>query len=321
MNSLDVEVEPEMNLKGSAQLTVRSSYLEVPRLVHATLILVLPTLGVFVAIWLLFHGGVTRLDVCLFAVMYCISFIGITVGYHRYFTHVSFKTSSLVKVILGTAGSTACQGPVNYWVSNHRRHHRFTDKEGDIHSPHYLNGQQLKGLRGFWHSHIGWTFVHEISNTAVAAPDLLRDRTTKWVNDTYYVWVAASFLVPTVIGGAVSHSWRGALTGLIWGGLVRLFVTYHSIHTITSLAHLWGKKEFRDDNQSRNNIWLSIFTWGESWHNNHHTFPGSAMFGLKWWQVDLGGYVIRGMQALRLVWGVRVPSNSVIENRLLKPKQ
>ncbi len=306
-----VRADPAMNLQERAKLTIRSSYLEVPRLIHASLILILPTVGMVAAIVLAAQHGISTVDLWLFFSMYAIAFIGITVGYHRHFTHRSFKTYPFIRFLLGVFGSTACQGPVNYWVSNHRRHHRFTDKQGDVHSP-YIHGQhELHGWRRFWHSHIGWTFSHEISNTAVAAPDLIKDPVVRQINATYYVWVVLSFLVPALIGWLATRSAGGAFSGFLWGGLVRLFVTYHSIHAITSLAHMWGYQKYGSDNQSRNNFWLSIPTWGESWHNNHHAFPGSAMFGLHWWQIDLGGYAICLLRSLGLAWDVRVPSTEI----------
>ncbi|UXY13620.1 fatty acid desaturase [Chitiniphilus purpureus] len=302
-----VRADPAMNIQDGARLTVKSRYLEVPRLVHASAILVLPTLGTALALWYALDHGVSGLDLALFAVMYVVSFVGITVGYHRHFTHRAFKTHDPIRFILGVFGSTACQGPVNYWVSNHRRHHRYTDQPGDIHSPYIQGETPLHGWRRFWHSHIGWTFSHDISNTAVAAPDLIRDPVARTVTSTYYLWVALGFALPAAIGGLVTQSWAGALSGLLWGGLVRLFVIYHSIHAITSLAHMWGHQTYKGGNHARNNFLMSIFTWGEAWHNNHHTFPGSAMFGLRWWQIDLGGYVIQLLRLLGLAWDVRVP--------------
>jgi stearoyl-CoA desaturase (Delta-9 desaturase) len=248
--------------------------------------------------------------------MYAVSFIGITVGYHRHFTHRAFKAPNFVRLVLGAFGATACQGPVNYWVSNHRRHHRFTDKPGDIHSPYIQGDQPLRGFKRFWHSHIGWTFSHEISNTAVAAPDLIRDPVARFVTSTYYYWIVLSFALPAAIGGLVTQSWHGALTGFLWGGLVRLFVIYHSIHSITSLAHLWGYQTYKSENYARNNFLIALLTWGEGWHNNHHTFPGSAMFGLRWWQVDLGAYVIRILRIFGLAWDVKVPTSEMREGKL-----
>lgn len=311
-----VRADPAMNIQQSARLTVKSRYLEVPRFVHASAILVLPTLGVAVAAWHSIAHGVSSLDLTLFFVMYAVSFIGITVGYHRHFTHRSFKSFGPVRFVMGVFGSTACQGPVTYWVSNHRRHHRFTDKPGDIHSPYIHEDKPLSGWRSFWHSHIGWTFSHDISNTAVAAPDLMHDRVARMVSKSYYAWVALSFLLPMAIGGAATGTWTGAFTGLLWGGLVRLFVIYHSIHAITSLAHMWGHQTYKGENHARNNFLLSLFTWGEAWHNNHHTFPGSAMFGLHWWQVDFGGYVIRLLRFVGLAWDVKVPPTEMRDGKL-----
>ena len=300
-----IDQNPAMNFIQEAKLTVSSPYLERIRLIHAFLIFVPPILGTAVACYLAVRNGVSIVALWLLAFFFFASFIGITVGYHRHFTHKSFKAGPVVRFLLGICGSMACQGPVNYWVSNHRRHHMFTDKDRDIHSPYVHDGKRLDFWKGLWYSHIAWTFKHEVSNTAVAAPDLIKDSLARKVNTTYYVWVTASFVAPTVIGGFAAGTWYGALEGFLWGGAVRLFLTYHLVHTITSLAHIFGYQDFDNDDQSRNNIWLAIPTMGESWHNNHHSFPGAATFGLTWWQVDLGAYFIYLLRFLGLAWDVR----------------
>lgn len=310
-----VDKNPEMNTLTQAKLTVVSSRLERVRRIHAFMILVPPLFGAALAGWLAWERGVSTTALVLLGVFFYWTFIGITVGYHRHFTHRSFQSPAVVRFLLGVAGSMACQGPVNYWVSNHRRHHMFTDKDQDIHSPHVFRSRTLQFWSGFWHSHVAWTFNHQISNTAVAAPDLLRDPVARRVNATYYVWVALSFLLPTAIGGLMAHSWYGALEGLLWGGAVRLVLSYHWINTITSLAHMFGYQDFDNGDQSRNNIWLSIPTMGESWHNNHHSFPGSAAFGLRWWQIDLGLYVIYGLKVFGLARDIKRPPAQLIAQK------
>jgi stearoyl-CoA desaturase (delta-9 desaturase) len=313
-----VDKNPAMNMVTGAKLTVVSRKLERVRRVHAFMILVPPIAGTALAAALAWEHGVSRTALALLAVFFYWTFIGITVGYHRHFTHKSFQSPAFVRFLLGVAGSMACQGPVNYWVSNHRRHHMFTDKDEDIHSPHVFRAKRLGFWSGFWHSHVAWTFNHQISNTAVAAPDLIRDPVARRVNETYYLWVVLSFLIPTVVGGLVAQSWYGALEGLLWGGAVRLFLTYHWINTITSLAHIFGYQDFANGDQSRNNIWLCLPTMGESWHNNHHSFPGSAAFGLRWWQVDLGLYVIYGLRVLGLASDIKRPPSDLVAQKSIR---
>lgn len=311
----DVDQNPAMNTLTQAKLTVVSGRLERVRRIHAFMILVPPVFGAALAAWLAWRNGVSTTALVLLAVFFYWTFIGITVGYHRHFTHRSFQSPALVRFLLGVAGSMACQGPVNYWVSNHRRHHMFTDKDQDIHSPHVFRSRRLQFWSGFWHSHVAWTFNHQISNTAVAAPDLLRDPVARRINATYYLWVALGFLLPAAIGGFMAQSWYGALEGLLWGGAVRLVLTYHWINTITSLAHMFGYQDFDNGDQSRNNLWLSIPTMGESWHNNHHSFPGSAAFGLRWWQIDLGLYVIYGLRLFGLAHDIKRPPSRLIAQK------
>jgi len=289
------------------RLGVRAESLNRPQRVHATAILVLPTIGAVLAGWLAFQYGVSRAALLSCVVMYSVSWIGITVGYHRYFSHRSFRAAPLVEAMLGIFGSIACQGPLNYWVSNHRRHHQCSDQEGDIHSPHIRGTTPIKSWVGFLHSHIGWTFSHEITNTAVIAKDIMTNPLAARVNKLYYLWIALGFLVPGAVCGLVTGTWYAFFEGVLWGGFVRLLLCYHSTNTITSLTHLFGSQPFKSRDQSRNNLWLALPTWGEAWHNNHHAFPTSAIFGLNWWQFDLGAIFIRSLQAAGLAWDVRRP--------------
>jgi stearoyl-CoA desaturase (delta-9 desaturase) len=319
MSNIDItpiDQNPPMNLIKEASLTVSSPHLERVRQIHAFMIFIPPIVLTALAIYLGVERGVSSTAIWLLVGFFLANFIGVTVGYHRHFTHRSFKAWSIVRFALGVCGSMACEGPVNYWVSNHRRHHMFTDKDRDIHSPHIHAGRRLGFWAGLWHSHIAWTFRHEVSNTAIAAPGLLRDPVAKAVSSTYYVWVAAGFVLPALIGGYVSGTWYGAVEGFLWGGAVRLFLTYQLVHTITSLAHIFGYQDFNNGDQSRNNIWLAIPTFGEAWHNNHHSFPGSATFGHKWWQVDLGAYFIFLLKLLGLAWDVKTVAADAMNRKM-----
>jgi stearoyl-CoA desaturase (delta-9 desaturase) len=319
---MTLETKDPLETKGSfklghARLSVEGENLAKPQRVHAFAILVLPLVGVAAAAWLAVRDGIGAAELISLAVMYSVSWIGITVGYHRHFSHRSFRAHPVVRGMLGIFGSIACQGPINYWVSNHRRHHQYSDKIGDIHSPLLAGDKKLGKVKGFYHSHIAWTFSHPLTNTAVVAKDILACPIAAWVNRNYYIFLTSGFIMPAIMVGLATWSWHGALLGFLWGGAVRLFLCYHSTNTITSLTHMWGRKVYRSHDESRNNIWLAIPTWGESWHNNHHAFPGSAIFGQHWWQVDLGAIFIRILQLFRLVYDVKQTAPQSMRAKLL----
>jgi len=302
---------------GPAKLDVASPVFSWERYLHAAAIFVLPVIAVPVAIWLAVRDGFGWLELGTFFVMYCVAWVGITVGYHRFFSHHSFVAPNPIRLMLGIFGSIAAQGPINYWVANHRRHHKYADRDGDIHSPYVHQGRQMGTAEGFLQSHVLWTFNHVVSNPAVMCREVLRDPLLQFVNRNYYVWLALGFVAPALVGGLVTMTWLGAFKGLLWGGFVRLFTTYHCINAITSLAHMWGYQEYNSRDQSRNNGLMAILTWGESWHNNHHSFPSSAFFGLKWWQVDFGAYFIRTLHVLGLARELRRPHPALLDKKRL----
>jgi len=268
----------------------------------------IPFLGSVLAIGLLWRCGIGAVEVALLVSMYALSIIGITVGFHRHFAHCAFKTNIAVRIILAILGSMAAQGPVIHWVSNHRRHHQYSDQPGDPHSPHLY-----EGIRGLWHGHIGWMLNSEVTNAAVFAKDLLQDSGIAKVNRLYLTWVILGLAIPGVIGGVVTGTWMGAWQGFLWGGLVRIFLAHHVTWSINSITHLYGSRTFDTSEQSTNNLWLAIPTFGEAWHNNHHAFPNSGKFGLQWWQIDLGYWVIRALEFAGLVWKVKTPTAAMIE--------
>src|SRR5262249_9248216 len=204
---------------------------------------------------------------------------------------------------------------LTYWVSNHRRHHHYADRPGDIHSPYYREDQPIAGLRGFWNAHMGWTFEHQLTNPLVFAKDLYRDPVIARVNQLYLLWVLVGLLLPSAVGGLVTGSGTGALTGFLWGGLVRLFFTYHFTNAIDSVNHIFGRRIFDTGDWSTNNVWMVMPTMGEGWHNNHHAFPSSAVFGFRWWQVDPGGLLIRAWERLGWAWGLQVPTAQAIAEK------
>jgi stearoyl-CoA desaturase (Delta-9 desaturase) len=245
-------------------------------------------------------------DLIVFAIMYVSTGLGVTVGFHRLFTHRAFKTGKAVRATLAILGSAAIEGPVISWVADHRKHHAFSDQEGDPHSPHVDHGVGLKGaLKGLGHAHVGWLFIHTQRGLKTRyAPDLLADKVVKKINDTFLVWVVAGLIAPFILGWLIGGTVTEALTGLLWGGAVRMLVLHHATYSINSLCHFFGRRQFTTGDESRNLFWLSFFTFGEAWHNNHHAFPTSARHGLKAWQFDPSSWVIWGLEKCGLAWDV-----------------
>jgi stearoyl-CoA desaturase (delta-9 desaturase) len=265
------------------------------------LITVLPFFGLGVAAWQLWNSWLHWYDIVAFLAVYIPTGLGITVGFHRLFTHRSFKTGPVTRGVLAALGSAAIEGPIISWVADHRKHHAFSDEEGDPHSPHVDHG----GLRGLFHAHMGWLFVHDQRALKTRyAPDLIADPVVSFVNRTFLLWVFAGFVLPFTIGFILGGTLVAALTSLLWGGLIRMFCLHHVTYSINSLCHVFGRRDFETGDESRNLAWLAIPSFGESWHNNHHAFPTSSVHGLKWWQVDLSSMVIRTMEKLGLAWDV-----------------
>jgi len=289
-----------------------SSQIRRAQRVHAAVMNGGPLVGTVLAGYLAVTARVTVLDLVLLVLFYTLTIAGITVGFHRHFTHGAFKASPSVRVALAVLGSMAGQGPLLYWVGNHRRHHHYSDCPGDPHSPLFDEERKVGGLTGLWHAHIGWSFNHDLTNAAVYCKDLLRDPLIAKINKHYFLWVLIGVLLPALIGGAVTQSWYGALSGFLWGGLVRLFTSYHATNAINSITHAFGSRPFETREQSRNNLLLVLPTLGEGWHNNHHAFPTSAAFGLQPLQLDLGWMIIRALRAVSLVWDVRTPTQRQI---------
>ena len=278
--------------------------------------MVTPFVACLVAILVFWGHGVSWLDLGLAAVMYSISIMGITLGFHRLFTHRAFKCALPVRAALCIAGSTAAQGPVLFWSACHRRHHQFSDREGDPHSPHLSDHGAARVLKGWWHAHVGWMFSHPPENYVRRVPDLIRDRAIVALNRAYLPIVFGSILLPGVIAFAITRHWQSGLTAILWAGLVRIFLVHHTTWSINSVCHLFGTRPYDTADQSRNNVICAILTFGEGWHNNHHAFPASASLGLRWWQVDFGFFTIRILKALGLVWDVRLPSAEQIANHI-----
>jgi len=269
---------------------------------YAFLTVITPSVAFVFAIAQIFFVGVSTLDITVCLVMYFLTLMGITVGFHRYLAHRSFKTSTTGRFALAILGSMAAQGPVLHWVSNHRRHHRHSDQPGDPHSPNLHGSNLIARLKGFFHAHIGSMFAHEVTNFVIYSPDLVRDRVLMFVNRTYIWWVTLGIALPAIVCGLVTRSWIGLLTGFLWGGMVRMVLVHHAIWSITSLAHMFGVKRYNSRDQSRNSLLLALVTGGEGWHNHHHAFPSSALFTEGLWKIDIGGMVIRFLRVCGLVW-------------------
>jgi len=269
---------------------------------------ILPVIGLIAAIILLWGVAFNGVHLAILAGMYIITALGITVGYHRFFTHRSFKTPRFMEVILVILGSMAVEGSVMQWVAVHRRHHQHSDDHDDPHSPH-THGDSVWGMiRGMWHAHMGWIVGARAPGLARYAQDLRKDKLILWMSRLFPLWVLLGLLLPAVLGGLITMTWTGALLGFLWGGLVRVFCVHHVTWSINSVCHIWGTKAFKSSDESRNNAIFGVLAMGEGWHNNHHAFPTSARHGLRWWQVDISYLVIWGMSKVGLARDVRIPS-------------
>jgi stearoyl-CoA desaturase (Delta-9 desaturase) len=272
------------------------------------LVILLPLGGMIAAPFLLWGWGFSWVDLGLLLGMYLLSAVGITVGYHRLLTHRSFETNPTVKFILAVLGSMAVEGSVFKWVGLHRLHHRYSDTHEDPHSPHHHGSGVWGVLRGAWHAHIGWFFLAPPPGRDDCVKDLERSRSLRIASALWPVWILLGLLIPTILGGLIQMSWLGALTGLVWGGLIRIFLVHHVTWSINSACHLWGGREYESPDQSRDNLVFGLLALGEGWHHTHHAFPTSARHGLRWWQIDASYWLIRSMERVGLAWNVRVPS-------------
>lgn len=267
----------------------------------------LPFLALVAAIALLWNRAVGPLELGLLIGSYVITCLGVTVGYHRMFTHRAFEASRTFRALIAVLGSMAVEGSVITWVADHRKHHAFTDREGDPHSPH-LSGPGFWGAaKGLWHAHVGWLF--ETVGTAERerfAPDLVKDRALRVIDKLFPLWITLSFAIPFAIGWIVGGGFGAAVTALLWGGLVRVFLLHHVTWSINSICHFFGRKRFDIKDESRNVFWLAPLSMGEAWHHNHHAFPTSAFHGLRWWEriADPTGLVIWLLEKLGVVWNV-----------------
>ncbi|MCW2993576.1 MAG: acyl-CoA desaturase [Conexibacter sp.] len=267
---------------------------------------VVPFFALAYAAWHSWQGLLRWSDIVIFVAAYVLTGLGVTVGFHRLFTHRSFKSGKAVRATLAILGSAAIEGPVTAWVADHRKHHDFSDQVGDPHSPHVEHGHGFSGaLRGLFHAHVGWLFIHSHRGAKERyARDLRAEPMMMTIDRLFLVWALGGLALCFLAGWALGGSVHAGLTGLLWGGGVRMLVVHHVTYSINSICHFMGRRGFETPDESRNVWWLAPFTFGESWHNNHHAFPTSAFHGMKRWQLDPSAMVIRGLAKLGLVWDV-----------------
>lgn len=273
--------------------------------------IVVPFLGVLTAAALAWQaGGVGVVELAVCGVMFVITYVGVEVGIHRHFAHQSFQAPAGVRKVLGAMGSMACQGSPIWWAGVHRTHHQFADRQGDPHSP----------LEGLLRAHMTWLLDRNVNpeRWTRRVRDLIRDPVAAWVHRRYPLFAILGIVLPATVVGVIHGTWMGALSGLVWGSLVRMFLVNHMIWSINSLCHWFGKQPYPTRDLSRNVYWLMLPSLGFSLHNNHHAFPGSATTAHLWWQLDVCGLVIRLLERCGLAYDVSIPSQEQIERRRAK---
>jgi stearoyl-CoA desaturase (delta-9 desaturase) len=271
------------------------------------LITVVPPLLLVLAAWQMWNHELHWRDVAIFAVMYVPVGLGVTVGFHRLLTHRAFKTSPALRGVLAVLGTMSVEGPVISWVADHRKHHAYSDRFGDPHSPHVDSGGGWQGaLRGLAHAHVGWLFDHtQRGSRERFAPDLLADPVVSFVDRTFVLWSLVGLAIPFGLGVLIGGTLAAGLEGMLWGGAVRILVLHHVTYSINSLCHFFGRRRFATGDHSRNLLWLAPLSLGEAWHNNHHAFPTSAFHGMGLREPDVSGLVIAGLERMGLVWDVQ----------------
>ena len=278
---------------------------------------ILPFIALAIGIWFAWGRVFDWSQLAIVAFMYLFSGLGVTLGYHRLFTHGSFKAARPVETVLGVMAGTAAEGPLLWWVATHRKHHQHSDREHDPHSPHAAlpeNPTWMDRVRCFAHAHVGWLIADHRVDIGRYAPDLAADPLMRRISTLFPFWVMLGLAMPAALGWLVGGP-NGALLGFLWGGLTRIALLHHVTWSINSVCHVWGSKPYRSGDESRNNAIMGLLGFGEGWHNNHHAFPTSARHGLEWWQFDLSWVCIRALERVGLVWKVRVPTQDRLEER------
>jgi len=299
-------VAPETTDTGPKPLTAGSR----PRVAQffVYLFVVVPCVALVAAVPFAWGWGLGWVDVGLGVVFYVLSGLGVTVGFHRLFTHGSFKANKGVRAALAIAGMTALQGPVITWVADHRRHHAYSDRDGDPHSPWRFGSSPAALAKGFWYAHMGWLFQRNLTNADRFAPDLLKDKSLVKLNQLFVLWTALSLLLPGVLGGLLTWSWWGGFTAFFWAGLVRVSLLHHITWSVNSICHMIGERPFKSRDKASNFWPLAIVSFGESWHNSHHADPTCARHGVLRGQLDISARVIWMFEKLGWAWKVRWPN-------------
>ncbi len=303
----------------AAIATVRERTSRVSQAVTLIAVLV-PPLGLAAGMGLLWDTAFHWSDLGIMAAMYVVCAFGTTIGFHRYFTHKGFQARTAVKALLAILGCMTMQGPLTQWVTDHRKHHAFSDKEGDPHSPHAGHPEGVWGaVTGFVHAHVGWMFTLKgMERGREYGRDLYEDRLVRTIDRLYLLWVVATLGIPFALGFAIGGSWQRGVEAMVWGGLVRIFLYQHATFSVNSICHMFGRQDYRSRDEARNNWLVALLVFGEGWHNNHHAFPASARHGLHRFQIDVSWWVIRAMEKLRLVWDVKVPDARQLERRRIQ---
>ena len=285
------------------------------------LFIAIPFVALVAAVPVAWGWGLGWSDVVIAVVMYFITGFGITGGFHRYFTHGSFKAKRPLRIALAVMGSLAVEGPVIRWVADHRRHHKFSDKEGDPHSP-WRYGETVPALmKGLYHAHMGWLFDVEQTNQRQYAPDLLKDKDIVRVSRMFPWIVMASLLVPAALGALVTWSWQGGVTAFFWGSLVRMALLHHTTWSINSICHAIGERNFTSRDRSGNVWWLAVLSLGESWHNLHHADPTSARHGVDRGQIDITARTIWLFEKAGWAYDARWPTNERLDAKRIPAQE
>lgn len=281
---------------------------------------VAPPVALAIAIWMAWGQGVYALDIGQLIFWHFATGMGVTVGFHRLFTHTSFKTYGPIKFFLAVLGSMAVQGSLFKWCAVHWEHHAHSDQPDDPHSPHAYGDGFWASWKGFWYAHVIWLFKYELPAGKKIKPveKMKNDPWLVWADKLFLLWIILGLLIPAAIGGLIVGTWEGAFRGFLWGGLIRVGAVHHVTWSINSVCHIWGRQDFETTDQSRNNWFFGVFGWGEGWHNGHHAFMDSAKHGLLKWQIDPSWWAIKTMSLIGLVWDCKLPSQKAIETKLRK---
>jgi stearoyl-CoA desaturase (Delta-9 desaturase) len=277
-----------------------------------------PWVAFAAGIWLTWNTSIafTWTQLGIFLTLFWFTGAGITVGFHRYLTHGSFKAKRWLRIVLTLAGTMAVEGSPIRWVADHRRHHQFAEEENDPHSP-WRFGHSTAGLaKGLVWAHTGWLFNRDNTNARRFTPDLLADKDVRWFHK-HFVWVLAFsvLILPTALGGLLTWSWQGAVAGYLWGGLVRVALVHHITWSVNSVCHVFGERPFTTQDKASNVWWLAILSLGESWHNLHHADPTCARHGVDKGQIDISARIIWVFEKLGWAWNVRWPKADRLDSK------